>query len=571
MVSKFHIVDNRQQKIKNCLISVSDKNNIIDLAKFLIANNINILSTGGTYKLLKENNITTTEIAEFTSFPEIMDGRVKTLHPKIHGGLLGINSCEEHLRQAEENGIISIDLIIVNLYPFSEVLTRIANSGNIKPDDNYEIIENIDIGGPAMVRSAAKNFAFKTVITSPKQYDILKKELKDNNFATNFEFRLTLANQALRMIADYDLAIANWFDKYQNDVINNHKEVGNLSNDIEKYDIENDLENEISINLTKKYSLRYGENSHQKAGFYIGNHQSPYGIAELQQIGGKELSYNNLNDIDSAYNLICEFKEPAAVIIKHNNPCGVAIADNIKIAYQKALLADSKSAFGGIIAFNKALVEPFDNELANLLSQMFFEVIIAPDFSPLAIAILGKKKNLRLIKLPFNESKKTSQLQYKSIAGGFLVQEQDCYQFSIDDLKLVSNNNLNHRELEELLFALTICKHIKSNAIAVVSNFQTIGLGIGQTNRVDSCKIATKKALELISLPEYKIINPNINKLFLASDAFFPFADNIEIAAEAGISGIVATSGSIRDNEVIAKANEKNIPLYFIKTRHFKH
>ncbi len=504
---------NNLQKISRCLISVSDKGNIVELAKFLAAQGVEIISTGGTHKLLANHNISVKDISELTQFPEMMDGRVKTLHPKVHGGLLAVLDNPDHIAAAKEHDIASIDLLIVNLYPFVETVA--------KTSDEEEIIENIDIGGPAMVRSASKNFAYKTVVTSPSQYENLVAEMKNNSGATSFEFRKNLAAQAFRNIADYDIAISNWFNK-----------------------------TDFALRGTLEQSLRYGENSHQKAAIYSTGES---GIVGAKQIQGKELSYNNLNDADAAYNLVLEFDKPAATIIKHANPCGTAIGSNLLEAYTRALSSDPKSAFGGIVALNGEV----DEALANKLSEMFFEVIIAKEISDEAKAILATKKNLRVLLADFKRSAET---QIKSVSGGFLVQDLDQKKITKNDLKQVSKKAISADEIEQLIFAMSVCKHVKSNAIVVTQNFQTTGVGAGQMSRVDACEIACKRAGEFKD-----------GDKFLASDAFFPFADNIEIAAANNIKAIIAPGGSVRDEEVIAKADEKGIALYFIETRHFKH
>jgi len=509
-------------KVKRCLISVSNKDGIVELAKFLADKKVEIISTGGTRKLLEENQIPVQDISAYTKFPEMMDGRVKTLHPKVHGGLLGVLDNENHLKAAKENGIESIDLLIVNLYPFVETVA--------KTDDEATIIENIDIGGPAMVRSAAKNFVYKTVVTDVSQYDNLKNQLQNNECQTNFEFRKELTIAAFKNIADYDLAISNWF-------LNSKS---------------------FSLNGILKQELRYGENSHQKAGVY---QTSNSGIVGAKQLQGKELSYNNINDADAAYNLALEFKTPACAIIKHANPCGVALANTHLEAFNKAFQADSKSAFGGIVAINGEINE----ELALAISPIFFEVIIAKNVDEKAREIFAKKKNLRILIADFKQQKES---QVKSVSGGFLVQDLDQKNIEAQDLELVSKLSSSEQEVKQLVFAMNVCKYVKSNAISVVNNFQTVGLGGGQTSRVDACEIACKKASQFF---DGKETLDKAKGAFLASDAFFPFADNIEIAAKYGIKAIVSTGGSIRDEEVIAKANELGIALYFIKTRHFRH
>lgn len=509
------------QKISRCLISVSDKTGIVELAKFLVSQGVEIISTGGTSKLLTQNNIANKDISDFTHFPEMMDGRVKTLHPKVHGALLAVLDNADHVKAMKDHDIHSIDLLVINLYPFVETVA--------KTNDEEEIIENIDIGGPAMVRSACKNFAYKTVITDASQYENLIAEMKNNSGATSFEFRKDLAAQAFRNIADYDIAISNWFNK-----------------------------TDFSVAGKLKQSLRYGENSHQKAAVYSNSNS---GIVNAKQLQGKELSYNNLNDSDAAYNLILEFEKPACAIIKHANPCGVAIGGNLGEAYKRALSSDSKSAFGGIVALNGKI----DEALAQEISKMFYEVIIAREIDEKAKEVLATKKNLRLLIADF---KKASQIQVKSVSGGFLIQDLDQKLITKNDLKLVSKKSASISEIEQLIFAMSVCKHLKSNAITVVKDFQTVGLGGGQTSRVDACEIACKKASEFFD-GEKNV--DRANGAFLASDAFFPFADNIEIAAKFGIKAIIATGGSVRDEEVIAKADEKGIALYFIETRHFRH
>lgn len=555
------------QKIKRCLISVSDKSGIVELAKFLSEKNVEIISTGGTYKLLKDSGLKVIEISEFTKFPEMMDGRLKTLHPKVHGGLLSVLDNENHVKSMQEHDIKSIDLLVVNLYPFVETVA--------KTNDEEVIIENIDIGGPAMVRSASKNFVYKTVITDVNQYENLIEEMNKNSSSTSFEFRKNLAIQAFKDIAKYDLAISNWFidnnsleeSKSDSDSVGgqNNKLIFDpaLKSKISTFPQgEGDKgfsdKSEFSLVGELKQSLRYGENSHQKASIY---QTSNSGIVGAKQIQGKELSYNNLNDADAAYNLALEFEKPICAIIKHANPCGVALGKNHLEAFKKAFQADSKSAFGGIVAINGKI----DEELAIEISKIFFEVIIAKEIDEKAKEVFEKKKNLRILIADF---KKELQQQVKSVSGGFLVQDLDQKNITKNDLKLVSKISVNDKDLEQLVFAMNICKYVKSNAITVVNNFQTVGLGAGQTSRVDACEIACKKASEFFD--GEAVINKS-QDAFLASDAFFPFADNIEIASKFGIKAVIATGGSIRDDEVIEMANEKGIALYFVETRHFRH
>jgi phosphoribosylaminoimidazolecarboxamide formyltransferase/IMP cyclohydrolase len=520
------------QKIKRALISVSDKSGIAKLAEFLSNQGVEIISTGGTFKLLKEHKVKAKDISDFTDFPEIMDGRVKTLHPKVHGALLGILDDKQHQKQAKDNDISCIDLVIINLYPFTNT---------VKKGANYEtVVENIDIGGPSMIRSAAKNHLYKTVITDIKDYESLKAEMENNNGAVSLEYRKTMARKAFSTTANYDQAICDYFTKDQ----------------------KIDFAPCLTLPATLKQNLRYGENSHQKAALYIDDF-AKQGITLAQKIQGKELSYNNLNDADAAFNIALEFEEPAAVIVKHANPCGVAIDENISVAYKKAFESDSKSAFGGIVALNRKI----DKELAKEISKIFFEVIIAPEFSDEALQVFDKKKNLRLLKIDFKKSNSSKQI--KSISGGFLMQDIDNKEIESENIKTAGNIEVDKKQLAQQIFAMKICKHIKSNAIVVVHNFQTVGVGAGQMNRVDSVEIACKKAANFINT-DGKIINKALGGT-LASDAFFPFADNIEIASKFGINSIIAPKGSIRDEEVIACANTHKIGLSFIDSRHFKH
>jgi phosphoribosylaminoimidazolecarboxamide formyltransferase/IMP cyclohydrolase len=507
-------------KIQRALISVSDKRNIIELAQFLETQNIEIISTGGTYKLLKENNINVINISEFTNFPEILSGRVKTLHPKIHGGLLAIPDNEQHIKESNENNINAIDLTIINLYPFMDHIA--------KGSDDDVIRENIDIGGPSMIRSTAKNYHYKTIITDISDYEKLKEQIT-NDSSTTLDFRQEMSKKAFNLTANYDANIANWFNK------------------------DSTPEDKLLLSGDLKQELRYGENSHQKARIYQDNFRKE-GITHAIKLQGKDLSYNNFNDSDAALAIVTEFSEATAVIVKHSNPCGVASSSDILQSFEKAFNSDSKSAFGGIVALNRKI----ESDLAEKMSKIFFEVIIAPDFSDESLKIFSKKKNLRILKT--NIAKSNQMIEIKTISGGFLAQEIDNKIIDKSNLKLASNKKISDQELDELIFAMKICKYVKSNAIIVTSDLQTIGIGCGQQNRVDSVAIACKKAL-----------NFNKDNKFLASDAFFPFADNIEIAAKYGIKAIIAPSGSIRDEEVIAACNDHNIALYFSETRHFKH
>ncbi|MFT6332205.1 MAG: phosphoribosylaminoimidazolecarboxamide formyltransferase/IMP cyclohydrolase [Lentimonas sp.] len=519
-------------KIKRALISVSDKSGIVELSKFLVSHDVEIISTGGTFKLLKDNQVPAKDISEFTGFPEIMDGRVKTLHPKVHGALLAVLDNPKHHKQALENDISSIDLVIVNLYPFVQTVKKGASYD--------EVIENIDIGGPSMIRSAAKNHLYKTVLTEASDYKTFKEEIENHDGATSFEYRKSMARKAFTTTANYDSAIANYFTTDQ----------------------EIDFSEKLLVSASLKQTLRYGENSHQKAALYENDLENS-GITSAQKLQGKELSYNNFNDADATFNIALEFDEPAAVIVKHANPCGVALGKDGLEAYKKAFEADSKSAFGGIVAVNR----PVDEKLAAEISRIFFEVIIAPDFSEAALEIFSKKKNLRLLKLPFVKSENSKQI--KAISGGFLVQDLDKSEISVADLTKAGNVESDNNQMEQQVFAMKVCKHVKSNAIVVVNNFQTVGIGAGQMNRVDSVEIACKKSQSFLN--SNGTISDKAHGGILASDAFFPFADNIEIAAKYGLKSLIAPAGSVRDGEVVEACNEKEISLSFIKTRHFKH
>jgi phosphoribosylaminoimidazolecarboxamide formyltransferase/IMP cyclohydrolase len=501
-------------KIKTALISVYDKTDIVPLAQFLRANDVKIISTGGSFNILRQNNIDVIEISDFTGFPEMMDGRVKTLHPKIHGGLLGR---EEDAEVVRKHGIEKIDLVIVNLYPFEET---------VKAGGTFEeIIEKIDIGGPSMLRSGAKNFKYTTVITDVKDYPSLKKELMENNFSTSLEFRENLAKKVFSLTAFYDGVISGWFNK---DVF------------------EGELK---TIPLRKKQHLRYGENPHQKASFYeipLFNNSFVLGV----QLQGKELSYNNIADADASCEASYSFDEPAVCIVKHANPCGLATARNILDAYELAFSSDPKSAFGGIVALNREV----DGILAERIKSHFYEVIIAPKFTKEALDVLSKKPNLRLIKL--QNHKQTEGVMFKNISGGLLMQNTDVNTPSFE----VASGNIS--KMDDIEFSFKSVKFFKSNAIVITRNTQVVAFGCGQTSRVDAMEIACKK----LALSE---INPS--ECVLSSDAFFPFTDNLELAKKYGITTVVAPSGSIKDEEVKEYAKQNGINLVFAKSRHFRH
>ncbi len=534
-MSNATINDPNATKITRALISVSDKDGIEDFARQLSQRGIEILSTGGTAKMLKEAGIEVTEVSEHTSSPEIMEGRVKTLHPKIHGGILAKRDNPDHLKAMEDNGIQAIDMVIINLYPFVETI----NSGA----DFSKCIENIDIGGPAMIRAAAKNHDFVTVITDPQDYERVIEDLDTNNGAVTKELRRKLAFTAFSLTATYDSSVAGWFAEKT----------------------EEHAPRRISFSGTLKQNLRYGENPHQNAALYLTDDNSCPGAARATQIQGKELSYNNLNDTDAAFELVNEFDEPTIAIIKHANPCGVATDDNLLSAYRKALMCDQTSAFGGIIASNKTLTA----DVASAIITRFVEVIIAPSIDAEAIEILKTKKNIRVLttgEMPKNLKKRR---MVTCIAGGLLVQDRDAGLFDKDTLTTVTDREPTEKEMDDLLFSFCVSKHVKSNAIVYAKDGATVGIGAGQMSRIDSSRIAAWKAEEAASSAGWD--QPLTTGSVVASDAFFPFADGLIAAANAGVTAIIQPGGSIRDQEVIDAANERGLAMVFTGMRHFKH
>jgi len=512
-------------RIQRALISVSDKAGLVELAKGLKDFGVEIISTGGTARSLKEAGVPVIEISEFTGFPEMMDGRVKTLHPKVHGGLLYIRGNAEHEAAAAKHGIKPIDLVVVNLYPFEKTVA--------KPDVKlHEAIENIDIGGPSMLRSAAKNNASVTVVVDPADYPAVLAEMKANGGATTPELRAKLAVKVYATTSRYDGAIAAFLGG----------RTGGSS-----------LPDTFTLSLPKAQALRYGENPHQAAALY-GDFSKHF-----QQLHGKELSYNNILDLTAAAELVAEFDEPTVAIIKHTNPCGVGSAPTLKEAWDLAYATDRQAPFGGIIAVNR----PLDAEIAAAISEIFSEVIVAPDFRPDALEILQKKKNLRLIK---NLGTAAGSLAVRSVTGGVLVQERDTRLVSSTDIKTVTKRELTKEERHALLFAWRVVKHVKSNAIVFASadgkKARTLGIGAGQMSRVDSSKIAVWKANEA-GLP--------LEGSVVASDAFFPFPDGIVAAAEAGATAAIQPGGSVKDNDVIAAADGRNVAMVFTGIRHFRH
>ncbi len=513
---------------KRALISVSDKRGVVEFAEELERLGYQIISSSGTAKVLKESGIDVIQVSDITGFPEIMGGRVKTLHPKIHGGLLAVRDNPEYMRQLEEQGIEPIDIVAINLYPFEETVKKGA--------DIDQIIENIDIGGPAMVRASAKNYKFVTIVVDPDDYNSIISELKESG-ETSLETRKRLALKAFRHTAFYDSVIST--------VLN------------EKFGINEKFPYELSVPFRRKNLLRYGENPHQEAAVYI----SPVeyrglSTAESEILHGKEMSYNNYLDVEAAVNLVKEFEETAAVIVKHNNPSGVATAEKPEEAYRKALSKDPKSAFGGIVAFNRTV----DLNTAKALTEIFLEVVAAPDFEKDAFDYLkDKKKNLRIVKIR-NFEKTPDGVDYRRISGGILVQDRDNELYK--ELKVVTERKPTDKEFEDLLFAWKVVKHVKSNSVVIAKDKATVGIGPGQTSRVDSLETAVKKAKEF---------NLDLSGSVLASEAFFPFRDSIDQAAEYGIKAVIQPGGSIRDKEVIQAANEHNIAMIFTGMRHFKH
>ncbi|BDU50552.1 bifunctional phosphoribosylaminoimidazolecarboxamide formyltransferase/IMP cyclohydrolase [Haliovirga abyssi] len=513
---------------RKALISVSDKTGVVEFAKGLVKNGYEILSTGGTLKVLKENGIEVEQVSDYTGFPEMLDGRVKTLHPKIHAGLLSLRDNEEHQRIMKEHNMEYIDIVAVNLYPFKETISK----ENVTLE---EAIENIDIGGPTMIRSAAKNYKFVTVIVDPKDYSNVIAELNENNSETTAKTRFELAKKVYKHTAIYDTMITNYLSGLEKE--ENYPEI---------------LENKYE----KAYDLRYGENPHQSAVFYKELDIEEDCAATAEILHGKQLSFNNIIDVDAAIEIVKEFERPAVAILKHTNPCGAALADDIVTAFRDALASDPVSAFGSIIAVNRKV----EADLANELNSFFNEIIIAPEYSEEALEILKKKKNRRLLKVKdLKRKSSTSKYDYKKVVGGLLVQERDLKDITIDDLKVVTEKQPTKEELEELMFAWKICAKVKSNAILLCKGTKTVGVGAGQMSRVDSSEIAVKKAGEKAA------------GSVLASDAFFPFRDGVDAAADAGIKAIIQPGGSIRDEEVIQAANEKGIVMVFTGMRHFRH
>ena len=549
------------KRISRALISVSDKTGIVDFAKELETLGVEIISTGGTAKALRDAGVEVRDVSDVTGFPEMMDGRVKTLHPKIHGGLLGVRDNPDHVAAMQQHGIEPIDMVVINLYPFEATTKREGVTLE-------EAIEQIDIGGPAMIRSAAKNWHDVAVIMLPDDYDKVAREMKDNDGAVTLETKRLLASKAFGQTSMYDAMIYAYLSSAAQRA--GGSSIGSSAFGIsaagvsstesapeiesEAFSIETfhgTLPGSAQWTISKSANLRYGENPHQIAALYKSSTQR--GIASAEVLAGKEMSFNNYVDADAAWQLVCDFDENACAIIKHTNPAGVALSPQAADAYRKALATDPVSAFGGIVAFNS----PVDEAAARAVTEIFTEVLIAPDYDEGALEILRSKKNLRVLRT-FPASRKPG-VEYKQITGGMLVQTRDTHRLSRDDLKVVSKRQPTEEEINALLFAWTVCKHTKSNAIVYAREGQTVGVGAGQMSRVDSVKLGAMRA----QLP--------VAGSVLASDAFFPFRDGIDEAAKHGITAVIQPGGSMRDAEVIAAADEHNLSMVFTGIRHFKH
>ncbi len=523
--------------VRRALISVSDKTGLLELARGLSDRGVELLSTGGSADQMRAAGLTVTDVADVTGYPEMMDGRVKTLHPAVHGGLLALRDNDDHLAAMIEHGIGAIDLLISNLYPFEETVS--AGS------DYATCVENIDIGGPAMIRAAAKNHAFVNVVVDVLDYAALMTELSENAGATTLAFRKSLALNAYARTAAYDAAVSNWMAGAIDAAVPRRRAVAGIL----------------------AQTLRYGENPHQSAAFYLdGSNRT--GVATARQIQGKELSYNNINDTDAAFELVSEFDPadgPACAIIKHANPCGVARAATLAQAYQSAFDCDRTSAFGGIIALN----QPLDGATAAQISQIFTEVVIAPGADADAIEIFKTKKNLRLLTTDGLADPTAPGLAIRQVSGGLLVQNKDIGHIGPDDLRVVTERKPSQAQFSDMLFAWTVAKHVKSNAIIYVKDGATVGVGAGQMSRIDSTRIAARKSQDMadaLGLPE-----PMTQGSVVASDAFFPFADGLLSAAQAGARAIIQPGGSMRDDEVIAAANDAGLAMVFTDMRHFRH
>lgn len=519
--------------IKRALISVSDKQGILDFARTLTRFDVEILSTGGTAKLFRENNVPVIEVSDYTGFPEMLDGRVKTLHPKVHGGILGRRDLPEHVAAMKEANIPAIDMVVVNLYPFRETIA--------KPDCALEdAIENIDIGGPTMVRAAAKNYGSVAIVTDPADYAVLTREMESSNGAIGAETRVMLAKKAFSHTAEYDGAISNYLTA------------------LDEKNQKQPFPERFNAQFSKVMDLRYGENPHQEAAFYRDANVPAGALASFTQLQGKELSYNNIADADAAWECVKTFDVPACVIVKHANPCGVAIEGHLLGAYEKAFKTDSTSAFGGIIAFNGEVGIDVVNAMND--RKHFVEVLIAPSYTTEAKAALAAKANLRVLEVPLGNGQNV--LEYKRVGGGLLLQTPDALNVGRDQLKVVTKKQPTPEQFNDLLFAWRVAKYVKSNAIVFCGNGMTLGVGAGQMSRVDSTRIAAIKAQNA---------GLSLTGSAVASDAFFPFRDGVDVLAEAGATCVIQPGGSVRDEEVIAAADEHGLAMVLTGVRHFRH
>jgi len=516
-------------RIRRALLSASDKTGLVDFARALLTHGVEILSTGGTAQLLKLNGVVVTEVADYTGFPEMMEGRVKTLHPKVHGGILARRDKPDHVRSMEEHGIPPIDMVVVNLYPFAKT---VAKRGCTMED----AIENIDIGGPAMVRAAAKNHAFVAVVTDPADYADLARKMKAGGGALGLEERYALAAKAFSHTAEYDGMISSWLTAR------------------DAKGAAREFPDRLNLQFRLAQALRYGENPHQSAAFYVERDPPAGTLATFRQLQGKELSYNNIADADAAWECCRSFEVPACVIVKHANPCGVAVADSPLAAYGNAFLTDPTSAFGGIIAFNR----PVDGAAAEAVAKQFVEVVIAPGYDEAARKAFAAKQNVRLLEIAPEGG--TNRLDMKRVGGGLLVQAAD--DFDVAELRIVTKREPTKAELNDLVFAFRVARFVKSNAVVFCRGGMTLGVGAGQMSRVDSTRIAAIKA---------KNAGLSLRRSVAASDAYFPFRDGLDVVANAGAVAVIQPGGSIRDKEVIAAADEHGIAMVFTGMRHFRH
>ena len=525
-----------QNRIQRAIISVTDKTGIVDFSKQLAKMGIELVSTGGTAKLLRHSGIPVQDISQLTGFPEMLDGRVKTLHPKVHGGILYVRGNQAHCDAITQHQIKPIDMVVVNLYAFEKTAAR--------PGAGFdELIENIDIGGPSMIRSAAKNFRHVAIVTSPDDYSAIAQELVENNHQLSLETKWRLARKAFATTAAYDSAISSTLERIPSPTETTLHRANHAS--------DQPFPQHLRLAYTKKMNLRYGENPHQRAALYADAHGENTGVANVKQLQGKELSYNNIVDLEAAWNLVQEFEETACAIIKHTNPSGTATGASVLEAYKKALEADPVSAFGGVVGLNRTV----DGAAAEEIAKLFVEAIAAPAFDDAARAKFATKKNLRLVEV----TPATLGWILKDISGGVLLQDADARPLSPADLKVVTQRTPTPEEMRALLFAWKVCKHVKSNAIVYARDGQSVGIGAGQMSRVDSCKIGAMKA----ALP--------LKGTVVASDAFFPFPDGVEEVAKAGATAVIQPGGSVRDSEVIDAANRLGLAMIFTGIRHFRH